>query len=261
MASNRTQIEKRFFDANNVMAKLCLFRDCSDLKKTYKEAYSALDIVSLDEALSDEISGFLADFGGKTTKKELDRIGVLLKDFGKAVDSSVDFDYNVSLAFSEADHSRASSEYKRLKSVYDLISPVSLSSNSAADKFESLLAKFSPSDIADFSDSIMALSGYLNSSIEIVRNEAKASLALAKNSFDEDNQGLEYLKKGMDAYNKGSYNKAILFSSQVSEKAGEADLTYLAYLFLALVLALFCVFLIRKPKEERRIIRRLIRAG
>ncbi len=260
IASNRTQVEKRFFDANNVMVKLCLFRDCSGLKKTYKEAYSALDIAGLEGALSEEIASFLADFGGKSAKKELDKIDALLKDFGKAVDSSVDFSHNVSLAFSEADHSRASSEYRRLKSVYDLISPVSLSSNSAADKFERLLAKFSPSDIADFSDSILALSDYLNSSIDVVRSEAKASLALAKKSFDETGYGLGYLKKGMDAYNKGNYNKAILLSSRVSETAGGTDLTYIAYLFLAMVLALFCVFLIRKPKEERRIIRRLMRA-
>jgi len=64
----------------------------------------------------------------------------------------------------------------------------------------------------------------------------------------------------MEAYNKGSYNKAIIFSSMISGSSGGTDLTFLAYLLLAIVLALFCIFIIRKPKQEKRIIRRLLRA-
>jgi hypothetical protein len=185
----------------------------------------------------------------------------MLTDFNKAVDSKVGFDHNISLVYSVSDYSQASSQYGQLKSIYALLSPISFSSKSTDDRFDELVNRFSPGDITDFFDNTIALEGYLNSSIDSIRNEAKSSLLLAKQNFDENKQGYDYLKKALDSYNKGNYNRAILFASRVpDEKIENQDFTYLIYLALAIVLALFCIFLIRKPKQERKVMRRLLRA-
>jgi len=258
---NKTQLDKRFFDASNRISQLCLFRDCSDLKKAYKEAYSQLEPTLVEEALSQEIDSFLRDFTGKETKSKLDRLELSLKDFEKAVDSKVSFEHNTTLVFSGADYSQAYSEYKRLKSMYDLLTPVSFSSKPAPDRFAELIDKFSPADLVGFSDSLGSLGGYLNSSIDSMRNEAKASLLLAKQNAENTNAGFSDLKKAFGYYNSGGYNKAILFASQVSGERADSgfDFTYIVYAFLAVMLALFCLFLIRKPKNERKIVRRLLR--
>jgi len=257
---NKTQLDKRLFDASNRISQLCLFRDCSDLKKIYKQAYSQLDPSLVEEALSEEIDSFLRNYTGKETKTKLDRIELSLKDFDKAVDSKVSFEHNVTLAFSDSDYSQAYSEYKRLKSMYDLLTPVSFSSKPAQDRFGELVDKFSPSDLVDFFDSLNSLDDYLNYSIGSLRNEAKADLVLAKQNTG-NSVSLSNLKKALDYYNSGSYNKAILFASQVSEKTESGfDFTYIVYASLAMMLALFCLFLIRKPKNERKIVRRLLRS-
>ena len=258
---NKTQLDKRFFDASNRISQLCLFRDCSDLKKIYREAYSQLEPTLVEEALSEEIDSFLRDFTGKETKSKLDRLELSLKDFEKAVDSKVSFEHNITLIFSSKDHSQAYSEYKRLKSMYDLLTPVSFSSKPAQDRFAELIDKFSPADLVGFSDSLGSLEGYLNSSIDSMRNGAKASLLLAKQNAENTNAGFSSLKKALESYNSGSYNKAILFASQVSGERADSgfDFTYIVYAFLAVVLALFCLFLIRRPKQERKIVRRLLR--
>jgi len=257
---NKTQLDKRLFDASNRISQLCLFRDCSDLKKIYKQAYSQLDPSLVEEALSEEIDDFLRNYTCKETKTKLDRIGLSLKDFEKAVDSKVSFEHNVTLAFSDSDYSQAYSEYKRLKSMYDLLTPVSFSSKPAQDRFGELVDKFSPADLIGFFDDLGSLDGYVNSSIGSIRNEAKASLLEAKQNAEESKANFSSLKKALDYYNSGSYNKAILFASQVPEKAESGfDFTHIVYASLAVMLALFCLFLIRKPKNERKIVRRLLR--
>ena len=257
---NATQIDKRLFDASNTIAKLCLFRDCSGLKKIYKQAYSQLDPSLVEEALSEEIDGFLRNYTGKETKAKLDRLGLSLKEFEKAVDSKVSFQHNITLVFSSADYSRVYSEYKRLKSIYDLLTPVSFSSKPAPDRFGELVDKFSPADLTGFFDDLGSLDGYVNSSIGSIRNEAKAVLLSAKKDAEEGKANVSSLKKAFDYYNSGSYNKAILFASQVLEKPeNRFDFTYIVYASLAVMLALFCLFLIRKPKNERKIVRRLLR--
>jgi len=259
LASNKTQTEKKFFEISNRIAQLSLFRDCSKLKKTYKEAYSDYNTTLIEDALSDEIDDFLSNFTAKTVKKRLERIELMLDDFEKAVDSKVDFEHNISLVYSASDYSQASSERKKLKAVYDMLSPISFSSKSSADRFDELVSRFSPIDIMDFFDNALALDNYLNSSLDSVRNEAKSSLLLAKQNFDSSKQGYDNLKKAMDYYNKGNYNRAILLASLVpNDRTEQADFTYLIYLMLAIALSLFCLFLIRKPKRERKIVRRLL---
>ena len=259
LASNRTQIEKKFFDMSNRMVQLCLFKECSKLKKVYKEAYSKSNTTLIEDALSEEIESFLSNFTAKDVKKRLERIDGLLSEFDKAVDSRVDFEHNVSLVYSVNDYSQASSERKKLKSVYDMLSPISFSSKSSADRFDELVGRFSPSDIIDFFDNVLALDNYLNSSLDSIRNEAKSSLLLAKQNFDSSKQGYDNLKKAMEYYNKGNYNRAILLASLVpNDRTEQADFTYLIYLALAIALSLFCMFLIRKPKRERKIVRRLL---
>jgi hypothetical protein len=258
---NKTQLDKRLFDASNRISQLCLFRDCSDLKKIYREAYSQSEPTLVEEALSVEIDSFLRDFTGKETKAKLDRLELSLKDFDKAVDGKVSFEHNVTLVFSSADYSQAYSEYKRLKSMYDLLTPVSFSSKPAQDRFGELVDKFSPADLIGFFDDLGSLETYVNSSIGSIRNEAKASLLLAKQNAEENKANFSSLKKALDYYNSGSYNKAILFASQVPEKTESGfDFTYIVYASLAVILALFCLFLIRKPKNERKIVRRLLRS-
>jgi len=257
---NKTQLDKRLFDASNRISQLCLFRDCTNLKKIYREAYSQLDPSLVEEALSEEIDSFLRNYTGKETKARLDRLELSLKDFEKAVDGKVNFEHNVTLVFSSADYSQAYSEYKKLKSMYDLLTPVSFSSKPAQDRFGELVDKFSPADLFGFFDDLGSLETYVNSSIDSIRNEAKASLLSAKQDV-ENSKAFSSLKKALDYYNSGSYTKAILFASQVSEKAESGfDFTYIVYASLAMMLALFCLFLIRKPKNERKIVRRLLRA-
>jgi hypothetical protein len=258
---NRTQIEKRFFDVNNRLSQLCLFRECSELKKLYREAYSRLEPALVEEAVSEEISNFLSNFTSKGIKKRLDDIGLSLKEFEKAVDSKVSFEHNVSLLYSSRDYSQAYSEYARLKAVYDFLTPISLSSKPVEDRFEELTAKFSPAEIIDYSDNLAALESYINSSISSLKDSAKASLLLAKQNAEGSKSGFSDLKKALDYYNTGSYNKAILFASLVPLRAEKGfDLTYIVYAAIALTLALFCAFLIRKPKNERKIARRLLRS-
>jgi hypothetical protein len=259
-SQNKTQIEKRFFDASNRISQLCLFWDCSGLKKIYREAYSGSEPALVEEALSEEIDGFLRNYTGKETKAKLDRLELSLKDFEKAVDSKVSFQHNIALVFSSADYSQAYSGYKRLKSMYDLLAPVSFSSKPAPDRFGELVDKFSPADLIGFFDDLGSLDGYVNSSIGSIRNEAKAVLLSAKQGAEENKANVSSLKKALDYYNSGSYTKAILFASQVLEKPESGfDFTYIGYALLAVVLALFCLFLIRKPKNERKIVRRLLR--
>jgi hypothetical protein len=258
---NQTQIDKRFFELNNRLVQFCLLKDCSGIKKLYKEAYSKNNITIIEEALSDEITAYLAQFKGKDVKSRLDRIDGLLKEFNKAVDSDVGFEYNTTLVFSSTDYSQANSDYKSLKSIYNLLTPISFSSKSPDNQFEELVGRFSPQDITDFLDNTASLEDYLNVSLDSMKIVAKTALLSAKENIMKSKQGSDYLKKALTAYNNGNYNKAVLFAGLVpNQRTEETDFTYLIYIALAGILSLFCIFLIRRPKEEKKVMRHLLHA-
>jgi hypothetical protein len=260
--TNRTAIEKRFFDASNRISQLCLFEDCSKLKRVYTDAYEKSDIAAVEDAVSAKVQEFLQNFTGKETKRKLDSAGLLLGQFNKAVDAKVDFEYNASLTYSEEDYLSTNSDYKKLKKMYDVLSPASFASAGSPSQFDEFVSKFSPGDVIDFFDNLDSLGDYLNSSLEKMKNDAKTALLSAKDNYQNSKAGYDSLKKAMDSYNGGSYNKAIILAGLVPEerRAGGSDFIYLLYAGIATALALFCIFLIRKPKEEKKVVRRLLRA-
>jgi len=260
--ANRTLLEKRFIEANNRIVQLCIFTECSELKRAYKTAYNALEIDDIEALVYSETQDFLKNYTGKETKKKLETVNLLLASFEKAVATDVNFEFNASLAYSKNDYLLASSNYKKLQKMYDALSPISFSSKEPADQFNELVTRFSPSDVADFFDSLDSLDRYLNTSLGAVQNEAKTALLSAKQGFMESRRGQDSLKKATDAYNGGSYNKAILFAGQVprEKQAQGFDFTILLYGGIAAVLIAFCLFFIRKPKEEKKVMRRLLRA-
>jgi hypothetical protein len=190
----------------------------------------------------------IADF--EKSVAGLKATSVLLEDFKRASDTKADVAFDVRyVTYSERDYDKFKARLKGLEELATLLSE----GGSAPD------LKAFVSDARDLADS-------LNDSLIFLKAQASAEITAAREKYDGNESSYNYVKKALDSFGKGYYNRASIYAraaispqaSAITGAAAPASADFPIGIFAAFsVAAAAAAYALRKPKQPQ--VKRLLR--
>lgn len=256
---NRTE---ELIKLGNQLEDLCYFTNCTELRKMYSSLKKdSSDFGPFINKLDEGAGKILLMFNG--TAERIEKLKQQQGYFETAVDSNVGFEVDNSfLVHSENDSQYVSDEFVRLSKIGKLFDTVSLQSEKPMDVLESYLGKFSKEDLKKFNSDVESLESYISSTISYLKSEAKSKLSRTGSEYEASKNidMYDYLGKATDSFENNYYTRSILYSDKAHEisKAGGDNFPF-EYLILGGILSGFILYISKKPKNKKRIERRVLR--